>query len=454
MVTQDSHADSCLIGILSLVPFTHETPDSAATEAPLSYRHSIMCLAAVVLLTAGCDLGILGVGSSGHGAPEEITELPRALTASEVRVLDASNAFAVDLLGEVVEARPEESHLVSPLSASMALGMALNGAAGETFEAMHGTLRFEGLSEAEINTSVEGLMNLLEDLDPQVSFEVANSVWYQQDLSLRTSFRETVEGPYEAQVEGVDFRDPATPGVLNEWVDDRTRGRIPEIVPDPLPQAGQVVMYLLNAMYFQGDWRNGFDPAQTVEGDFHLPDGSTATARFMTDERTVDHASGGSYQVVDIPYGGKAFSMTVVVPREGHSIADVLATLRDRGWNDLIQDLGPRNDVELRLPRFTFEWEDELNGPLEALGMGIAFSGAADFSRLFEDLGPAMSEVHHSTFIRVDEEGTEAAAATAVDFRVSGNPVVHADRPFLYAIRERLSGTILLLGVMMEPSVG
>lgn len=338
----------------------------------------------------------------------------------------------------------------------MALGMALNGAAGETSEAMRGTLRFEGLSEAEINASFQGLMDVLEDLDPRVSFDVGNSVWYRDDFTPRPSFLEAVEGPYEARVEGVDFTDPATPGVLNTWVDDRTRGRIPEIVPDPLPRAGQVVMYLLNAIHFQGDWTDRFDPAETVDGDFHLPDGSTAPARFMTDERQVDYYGGmGTYSAVDLPYGGQAFSMTVVVPSGDRSVGDVLETLRDGGWETMIEGLDLRDNVGIHLPRFTFEWGDTLNAPLEALGMGIAFSDAADFSRLFtEDVRPWISEVRQKTFIRVDEEGTEAAAATAVEFINSVPPELRADRPFLYAIRERLSGTILFLGVMVEPPVG
>lgn len=423
---------------------------------------TLLPLLALVVLAAGCDLNLLGLGTSVDEVPGELTELPRSLTAHEVELLEGSNAFAWDLLGEILQSRPEESHLISPLSASMALGMALNGAGGETLEAMRSTLRFDGLSDAQVNASFQGLMELLGGLDPQVSFGVGNSVWYARRFTLRSSFREAVEGPYQARVEGVNFGDPATPGILNAWVDERTRGRIPEIVPDPLP--GEVVLYLLNAIHFQGDWRHRFDPGETVDGDFHLPDGSTAPARFMTDRRTVEYvhdAHGGAYRAVDLPYGRGAFSMTVVVPRGGHSVQDIVGTLAEEGWAEMIEGLSPRNDVELHLPRFTFEWggdEDggsgSLDAPLQALGMDIAFSDAADFSRLFEHLSPGMTAVRHKTFIRVDEEGTEAAAAAAVEFGISGSPVVRADRPFLYAIRERLSGTILFLGVMMEPPTG
>jgi serine protease inhibitor len=400
-------------------------------------------------LTTACD--IFPFGSGPGEAPREITELPRALTQSEAEVLRASNAFGFDLLREIVRSEPASSHFISPLSASMALGMTLNGASGETFDAMRGALRFDGLSEEEINASYRGLIDLLTDLDPRVSFQIANSVWHRPELVPLESFASALERSFDAEVRGIDFASAVAASTINDWVRDRTNGRIEEIVEDPIPW--DVVMYLLNAIHFKGDWTAQFDPDRTREGDFHLPDGSTARVRFMTRTDGFRMGAGPGYTAADLPYGGKAFSMTVVVPAKGGSLPELVEALDDEGWAAIVGSLhDAQGGARLYLPRFTLEWERTLNEVLEALGMGVAFrDGEADFSRIFGFFGPFISEVKQKSFIQVDEEGTEAAAVTSVEIGLtSAPPEVRLDRPFLLAIRERLSGTILFLGAISE----
>jgi len=408
---------------------------------------------AVIPLLAGCEL-LTGPGSGSDRAPPEITELPRTLTTQELEVLGASNAFGFDLLREIVRNQPDSSHFLSPLSASMALGMTLNGAANETFDAMRSTLRFDGLSRGEINASYRGLIDMLDGLDPRVSFQLANSVWHDAPLTPREAFVASLLESFDAEVHGIDFGDPEAAPTINAWVDEKTNGRIEEIVPDPIPPL--VVMYLLNAIHFKGDWTSQFDPDDTHNGDFLLPDGSSAPVRYMTREGGFRVHWTPGYTVLDLPYGGKAFSMTVVVPHAPDGLPDLVESLDAAGWADLVDGLGGSVDrSRIYLPRFTLEWERSLVETLGALGMEIAFQECvADFSLIFEDQlqCPHLSDVVQKTFVRVDEEGTEAAAVTSVEVSiVSAPPAYRVDRPFLFAIREHLSGTILFLGAISEP---
>jgi serpin B len=408
----------------------------------------------LALSLSACDL-FTGPGGP-DGAPAPITELPRALTLHEQRVLGASNAFGFDLLEEFVGAEPGASHFLSPLSASMALGMTMNGAGGETWEAMRRTLRFGDLTEEEINASYRGLIDLLADLDARVSFQLANSIWHDRSLTPLEPFVARVDEAFDAEVRPLDFGAADAASTINAWVRDATKGRIEAIVPDPIPPG--VVMYLLNAIHFKGDWTDRFDPELTREGDFRLADGSTARVRYMRREAGFDVYEHADFVALDLPYGGQAFSMTVLLPHDPAGLPDLVASLDDALWAEVEEGLGEvRADAELLLPRFTLEWRRSLKDALASLGMGIAFTGDADLSRMIDPaLGgaPRISEVLQKTFVKVDEEGTEAAAVTSVEVRVvSASPGYAVDRPFVVAIRERLSGTILFLGAIAEAPV-
>jgi len=402
-------------------------------------------LAFLVALLPACD-SLLGPGGDPT-PPAPITELPRSLTSAEVAAIGASNAFGFDLLREMTRETPDKSLFLSPFSASMALGMTMNGAEGTTWEAMRATLRFHGLSEEEINASYRGLLELLSDLDPNVDVAVGNSVWYRQGLAVRQSFRERVERYFDARVSGLDFGAPGAAGTINAWVREATQGRIEEIVDDPIP--AQIVAYLINATWFKAGWTKPFNPELTRSAPFHLADGSTAPVELMIRDDTLSHVHTETYGAVDLPYGGGAYAMTVVVPRDRTSVHDLVEAMDPAWWDDLVGNLRTSR-VLLSLPRFEMEWEGALNDALRNMGMGIAFDGGADFSRMFEDAGVWIDEVKQKSFVRVDEEGTEAAAVTSVAMATSMPPELRADRPFLFALRERLTGTILFVGVVVE----
>ncbi len=405
-------------------------------------------LSAILALSilAGCD-GILGPGDPS-GPPAAITELPRALSPAEVQAVSSSNAFGLELLRELLDEESDSSLFLSPFSASMSLGMTMNGADGETLDAMRSTLHFGDLTEDEINDAYRGLLDLLTGLDPDVELAIGNSIWFREGMTLRQSFRDRVEASFDARVEGLDFSAPWAADVINGWASDATRGRIDPIIDHPIPNS--VVAYLMNAVYFNAGWTQTFKPSDTETGDFHLPDGGTARADFMTRKDTVRMSWTPEWSAVDLPYAGQAWAMTVVVPAPNVSVHELVADLTVADWNELVEGLSLRR-ATVALPRFELEWEAVLNDALRRMGMEAAFDGHPDFTRMFEGSNPFISEVKQKTFVRVDEEGTEAAAFTSTVMSISGPAEIRADRPFLFAIRERLSGTILFMGVIVDP---
>lgn len=278
---------------------------------------------------------------------------------------------------------------------------------------------------------------------------MGNAVWYRQGLELDEGFGDRVRSSFDAAVEPVDFGDPATVDAINRWAFEATNGRIVDPVESTFdPSLAFIVM---NAVYFQGSWTLEFDPADTREAPFHRLDGSTAPIELMTRLETFPYYEGDGFDAVELPYGGKAFAMTIVVPRQddGYSIRDLMDELDAEMWTSILDNLSPRL-VYVGLPRFELEWDAVLNDHLAAMGMEDAFQPGADFSRIFTNSAPWLDEVKQGTFLRVDEEGTEAAAVTTGG-GPDATPAAIADRPFLLAIRERLSGAVLFMGVIVEP---
>jgi serine protease inhibitor len=410
----------------------------------------------LLLFPVGCE-------SDPTGPPAPIANLPRPLTAAEERVIQGSNEFALDLLREVTANEAESPNVfLSPLSASMALAMTMNGTAAGTWTQMRDVLGFDGLEEQEINESYRDLIALLLALDPGVTFGLGNSVWARQGIPFHASFYDRVTSYFGARVQELDFDDPGAKQVINTWVEDVTAGRITEMI-ESFPQG--IIMYLINAVYFHGDWRQQFDEGATASQPFHRADGSTVTVPMMSVEGEFRTFATESALGVEMPYGGGAFTAVAVLPGGwGSTAADTVLDLHAatwRSWTGLLDEAEPTT-VRVQLPRFELEYERTLNDDLEALGMPDAFSQVeADFTRLTPlDLpagqGPPwvyISEVKQKTFVTVDEQGTEAAAATSVAIVLDSGPVtIRFDRPFLFAIRERISGTILFIGMIGDPS--
>ena len=407
-----------------------------------SRRFLSIPLGLFLLAAAGCA----GPATGPSDAVGEIIQLPRALSAAEVEIIKANNRFAFDLLMQAN--RPNGNLFLSPLSASMALGMTMNGAMGDTWNQIRDTIGVGSLAEEEINASYQSLLELLVGLDPAVATAIGNSVWTRQGFPVHSGFLEAVRKTFHAEVAELDFASPSASERINGWVKDATHGRIEDIVPAQIPAA--VVMYLINAIYFKGSWTLRFDPSDTRPEPFHLDDGSIRTVPLMTLRGDFSYQANSRFQAVDLPYGGGAYSMTVLLPQRGVSVDDLATSLGAVEWKEIV-DSFRETDLRLFLPRFRIAHERTLNDDLAALGMVDAFDDRADFTRLSPVDGLSISEVKQKSWVEVNEEGTEAAAATVVAVRETSVSVVRADRPFLFLIRERLSGTILFVGKLASP---
>jgi serpin B len=387
--------------------------------------------------------------------PTPLTELPRALSSAERAAVDANNHFAFSLLREVSGAEKRENVFLSPTSASLVLAMAMNGAAGETYAAMRDALGLERADTARINDAYRGLVGLLRGLDPAVTMRIANSVWYRQGFAFEPSFLETARRYYDAEVAGLDFSNPSALRTINAWVDSATNGRIEEIVERISPDD---VMFLINAVYFKGTWVQAFDPKLTRNAPFTLANGNSIEVPVMHREGArIRHGSGEGFEVGELPYGRGAYAMTIVLPAEGQDIDAFVARLTPERWAEITATLQDAT-IDVALPKFRLEYERELNDALKALGMTPAFApDRADFSRMAKSAPRKLyiSAVKQKSYVDVDEQGTEAAAATSVGIRVTSlAPSFRVDRPFVVAIRERLSGTILFLGKVTDPRAG
>jgi serine protease inhibitor len=280
---------------------------------------------------------------------------------------------------------------------------------------------------------------------------IANAIWYRDDFPFHQAFFDTVSHYFNARVAGLDFGSPATVGRINAWVDTATAGKITQVL-DGI--ADEIVMLLMNAIYFKGSWRSQFDPARTQNAPFAVERGGPYTSRMMhLDQQQVALGLVGGVQAVDLPYGRAAFTMTAILPPAGTDVDAFIETLDQAKWDAIVGALH-HTKADVYLPKFRMEWEDTLNADLKSMGMENAFcKDCANFTRM-SPLGLKLyiDFVKQNTFVNVNEEGTEAAAATTVGVGVtSAPPSIRFDRPFVFVIRERLSGTILFMGKVAVP---
>jgi serine protease inhibitor len=403
----------------------------------------ILIISLAFTLLAACE---------NNPAPPEAGELN--LTKKSLELLEADNAFGLDLFSEVMsETETGENVMISPLSVALALGMTLNGAATTTREAMEQALRLQGFTQEEINQGYKSIIDQLLDLDPKVIMEIANSIWYRDDFSVLEDFIHTNQEYFYAEIRSLDFSAPGAKDIINWWVSEKTHEKIREII-DEIP--AQTVMYLINAIYFKGMWTFEFDPEDTGLKPFYPAEGPSFNALAMRQETELNYYHNDLFQLVELPYGDRNFSMLVFLPSAGKSCSDILAGMDNDSWNSWTGQLA-ETDVLVQLPKFKFETFKLLNEYLSSMGMEIAFTDAADFTGINPAGNLYISRVLHKTYIDVNEEGTEAAAVTAVEVgftSVGPNPGpvrFIADRPFLFAIRENSTGSILFMGRLSYP---
>jgi serpin B len=399
--------------------------------------------------SAVVSLMIMAACGGDSTGPEPILErLPRDLSPAESQVVAAATEFTFTLFRAATRTLPADSNaFLSPLSASFALGMAMNGARGETFDAMRSSLAFPRAPIADINAGYRDLMALVAGLDRSTSVTVANSVWSDTGFPIQPAFVTAAKTWFDAEARSVPFADPATVGLINAWVNGKTGGRVPKLL-DAI--ASNEVAFLINAIHFKGRWRTGFNRERTQPRPFLGADGVTRSVPMMALEPgPVLFQAGSGYEAVDLLYGNGAFAMTVLLPSPGKTPADLVAELDPSAWQQLTGGFREA-EMGLVLPKFRFDYTRTLTDDLKVLGMEVAFDPSrADFLGI-ADVGPErlyLSRVLQKTFVEVNEEGTEAAAVTGVGVGVTSlPPTFTVNRPFLFVIRERLTGTILFIG--------
>ena len=379
----------------------------------------------------------------------------REIASFDDSVVTANTKFGFQVFDEIRKTEPDQNIFISPFSLSTALAMTLNGAAGDTEQAITDTLQLQGVDPESINTGYAELRQSLLTSDPKVTLTIANALWTRQSIPFKPDFLQRNAQFFEADIETLDFNDPSTSRIINAWVKTHTHGKIQKIVGDEIDP--DTVLLLINAIYFKGTWQRKFDTFRTEAGTFQLATGDEKQVLMMKQSRQHPYYSGKNFQAISLAYGDGQMSLYIFLPVPETDLNTFFQHLNAEAWEQWMSQFRERR-VSLTMPKFKLEYERTLNAPLKALDMGVAFNPKlADFSRMAPvetlDENLYIREVLHKTAIEVNEEGTEAAAATRVRGRVMARKPLDftVDRPFFFAIRDNVTKTVLFMGVVVDP---
>ncbi len=414
---------------------------------------------------SGDRLGLRSGISQPPPVKTTVTPAPKVLTvqyadpkAIDPQLFKANQQFSFKLF-QAIESEPTENVFISPTSVALALSMAYNGADGTTRSAMNQALQLNGMSLDSLNQSNAVLKAVLENADPAVQLNIANSLWARQGMPFNPDFLKRNQDFYRAEVATLDFDQPESVGRINNWVKDKTQGKIPQIVDRLKPDD---VMYLINAVYFKGDWSVPFDKSATKAQSFTLASGKTQSVPMMTRRDRLSYYATPQFQAVSLPYGKGRWSMYLFLPRPNSNLTAFNKTLTAANWQTWMQGFQMKDGL-VQLPKFKSEYETELKTALTKLGMGVAFDRAkANFSQLWPSnaqLPAVIDQVKHKTFVEVNESGTEAAAVTSIAIAVTSAQIptqpfeMILDRPFFTAIQDNETGTILFMGAIQNPEI-
>jgi serine protease inhibitor len=388
------------------------------------------------------------------GAPG--AEMKPLAAADRTVVVEGNNAFAVALYGRL---RNQGGNLFfSPESISTALAMAYAGARGGTASQMAKTLRFT-LPPEKLHPAMGALLGDLNAAHEGYRLSVANALWAQQGYTFLDDFLNLLKTDYGAGLNQVNFKGATEAArlTINQWVEQKTQDKIKDLL-QPGALRSDTRLVLTNAIYFKGDWETQFDKGQTKNEDFHLSPAQTTTAPLMHRDGRFSYFDGGTFQILEVPYKSKELSMIVFLPKDPGGLPGLEQSLTDSNLQQWLRQLVSVSKVVVTMPKFKMTQQFELGSTLSAMGMPQAFSSGADFSGMTGHRDFAISEVIHKAYIDVNEEGTEAAAATAMTMRALARPapqapppVFRADHPFVFMIRDNRSASILFMGRMADP---
>jgi serine protease inhibitor len=376
------------------------------------------------------------------------------LTQKSAKIIAADNQFGFELFQKVnASVNEPKNRMISPLSVSLALAMLYNGAEGNTKRQMEEILHKSNLSAEDINQSYKLMVEGLSSHDPKVELSISNAIFYRNTFAVKPDFISTNQNFYQAEVSGLDFTNTTqTLETVNGWVNTKTKGKIDKIIEEVSDNA---VMYLLNAIYFNGEWKYRFDSKETFDMTFRKEDQSTIQVPTMQIENPFNYLSNENFKLLEMPYGSGKYSMLIFLPEDGRTTDDVISQLSADNVNDWISKMTEQKK-KVYLPKFEFKFDDSLVDELETLGMTDAFNAsAANLSGISDKAQLVVSEVKHKSYIKVDERGTEAAAVTGITIEVTSvgpDNSFRVDHPFVFAIREKDTQAILFIGKVNDPT--
>jgi serine protease inhibitor len=422
----------------------------------LPVKQKVCSLLVIFICLSMAFSGCASTGSAANlMAGIKAAEQPTSPAQLDEVIKEEINRFSAELFKE--SAKNEGNVMISPASVYLALAMTLNGADGETKEAMLDLLADQGLTVDMVNKACHSWINLLEGADSETKLEIANSIWFDEDFTPYKPFLQSNADYFAADAHKLDFKDKNTPQIINKWVEKATHGTIDKIVDSISPN---VVMYLINTIYFHSDWKTQFDKNDSHDHTFNTPKGTVKTP-FLQQISRIPYFSYNNATGIALPYADEKFAYFALLPDEQLAAREWLAEQEQSLFADIAEMVAqkPEFTVQLAMPKFEAHFDDSLINELTDMGMGIAFDPYnADFSQMNEEHTKNLhiSEVKHKTFIRVDEKGTEASAATSVEIRETAMPLsdkeITFDRPFLYGIMDLQTGMPLFIGIMEDPA--
>ncbi|MBR7027655.1 MAG: serpin family protein [Bacteroidales bacterium] len=405
----------------------------------------------LLFLAAGAALTLMAVVSCGEipevsGNDADNTYKPLELSTKAAGFVKKGGTFTFDFIDRINK-EADEDFVVSPLSMQFLLGMLLDGANGETAAQIAKVLGYGAGEVDEVNKFCLSMLQQLPNLDNKTKLNIANAIFLDDGWPLNDSFRKDVSKFFEAEVSNLNFMDnEASLKAINGWCSKQTEGLIPQVIDNVDPG---ILAYLMNAVYFKSQWVYQFSKDATSDEIFTDESGAVSTVKMMKQNSKVPYHENDRYKMVRLPYGNGAFSMIILLPKDNCKVSDITAELKKADWN-LLRSRAAEKDVDLWIPKFETKFKIKLNDILSEMGMPRAFSGA-DFSAM-SPAASSLSFVQQDAVIKVDEEGSEAAAVSvaAIEKGItsigSEKPIFHADHPFIYIITEQSTGAVLFAG--------
>jgi len=398
----------------------------------------MLCIIVITTYLAGCS------NESNNIFSNKILSFDKDKINSDV--IQGSSQFAFDIFKQLNGEDKNKNIFISPLSISTALSMTYQGAEGTTKDAMAKALNYEDVDMEVLNGNYKNLLRYLKQATKKTKLDINNSIWIRKGEVINENFLNINREVFDAYVSEIDFSEKDSVDKINNWIDNATNGKIQKMIESPI--SPEILMYLINAVYFKGEWTEKFDKKHTFKTKFYIEEGKTKDVMMMNRKGEVEYGKGDNFKVAKLPYGDGNISMYCMLPDEGISIDDFIESMDLDTWQTIKENVYKTEDVVLQIPRFNIEYGiKNLNDSLSMLGMEEAFSYRADFSGIRD--GIFISRVLHKAVIEVNEEGSEAAAATVVEMKESAmaEPIEFiANRPFMFIIADDEYGTILFMG--------